>query len=65
MGNFAPVSCPYCGEPAELAVDEAGGRVQHYVEDCPVCCRPWEVTVRRDADGDWAASVRTSDETPE
>ena len=65
MLSSIPVSCPYCGEDAELSVDETAGRRQDYVEDCPVCCRPWSVTVRRDADGDWAAVLRTSDESPE
>lgn len=39
------VYCPYCGEPNEILVDPSGGRVQRYVEDCHVCCRPWDVTV--------------------
>lgn len=39
------VHCPYCGESIELLVDDS---VEHqgYIEDCPVCCRPIEVTVR-------------------
>jgi hypothetical protein len=37
--------CPYCGEPVDLYVDEAGGITQHYVEDCSVCCRPIEIEV--------------------
>ncbi len=38
--------CPYCGEPVLVAVapEDAGGA--RYVEDCPVCCRPWQVEVR-------------------
>lgn len=40
----ASVQCPYCGEPIELLVDDSVDR-QEYVEDCPVCCRPIEVTV--------------------
>ena len=35
------VDCPYCGEPFETAVDRSDGS-QHYIEDCPVCCRPIE-----------------------
>lgn len=38
------VQCPYCGEPIELLVEDSIDR-QNYVEDCPVCCRPIEVTV--------------------
>ena len=45
------VYCPYCGEPNEVALDPGSGSRQDYIEDCPVCCRPWRVTVRYDADG--------------
>ena len=37
------MSCPYCGEPLTLDVDETGGRMQTYVEDCAVCCQPIQV----------------------
>jgi hypothetical protein len=47
----ARVTCPYCGEEIELAVDPGGGSPQEYVEDCEVCCRPMQLTVRWDADG--------------
>ena len=40
------VTCPYCSESIEIGVDPGGGSVQHYVEDCEVCCNPWQVTVR-------------------
>jgi Cysteine-rich CPXCG len=36
-------TCPYCGEPIEIDVDEGGATSQRYVEDCSVCCRPFEV----------------------
>ena len=62
MTEFLPVSCPYCGEPAELAVDPDGGSRQRFVQDCPVCCQPWEVEAVRDEYGDYYASLRTSDE---
>jgi hypothetical protein len=45
------LSCPYCGETVEITVDPTGGAVQEYVEDCPVCCQPWQVHVEVDADG--------------
>jgi hypothetical protein len=32
------------------------------VQDCPVCCQPWQVEVTRDRDGDWNATLRTGDE---
>jgi transposase-like protein len=54
------VACPYCGEPNVIAVDEGGGSVQRYVEDCQVCCQPWEVTVRIGAEVD--VELKTLDE---
>ena len=44
------VSCPYCGEPLTLDVDETGGRTQTYIEDCAVCCQPIEVRARGDVE---------------
>jgi hypothetical protein len=46
------VVCPHCGEANELGLDPGGGALQQYVEDCQVCCRPWRVTVRYDANGE-------------
>jgi hypothetical protein len=57
-----PLECPCCGEPVELLIDTGGAERQAYVEDCPVCCRPWEVEVSRDLDGGWCASLRPADE---
>jgi len=54
--------CPYCGETVAVDIDESGGSRQSYVEDCPVCCRPWQVTVTQDRHGDWFAELRTTDE---
>lgn len=62
MATNVDSSCPYCGEDVQLDVDEGGGTRQRYVQDCPVCCQPWEVEVQRDADGDWSAMLRTQDE---
>ncbi len=58
----SPLQCPYCGEEVELDIDEGGGSPQSYVEDCPVCCQPWNVQVIRDREGNWLATLRTSDE---
>ena len=44
--------CPYCGETVDLEVDEQGVSHEEYVEDCPVCCRPWTVVVSRGGDSD-------------
>jgi hypothetical protein len=40
--------CPYCFQRVELFVDpDTEGS---YVEDCEICCRPWQITVARDGD---------------
>lgn len=46
MTGLARARCPYCGEAVELVVDLGGASRQEYVEDCPVCCRPWLVIAR-------------------
>lgn len=51
----ADVVCPYCGEVVTIGIDPVGGVVQTYVEDCQVCCQPWQVHVTYDDHG--AASV--------
>lgn len=42
----ASASCPYCAASVEVIVDPGGAAEQRYVEDCEVCCQPWDVTVR-------------------
>ena len=54
--------CPYCGELVDVDVDVSGGRRQQYVEDCPVCCRPWEVEVVAIQEDVWHVTLRTADE---
>lgn len=58
----AVVVCPCCGEATEIALDPGGGAEQTYVEDCQVCCRPWRLGVRYDADGRARVSVTALDE---
>ena len=44
------IDCPYCGEQFATSVDcSVGG--QQYVEDCPVCCQPIDITTEVDLDG--------------
>jgi hypothetical protein len=45
------VTCPYCGEENEVALDPGSGESQDYVEDCQVCCQPWRVSVNYASDG--------------
>jgi len=58
----ADVTCPHCGEGATIIVDPGGGGEQDYVEDCPVCCRPWLVHVRWDEEGAVQAWLDAADE---
>ena len=40
------VTCPYCGEQVEIFIEpDVMGTL---VQDCEVCCRPWQVHVSRD-----------------
>ena len=54
-------SCPYCGEAVDVWVDIGGGTQQRYVEDCPVCCRPWDVRIYSDEDGELYATLLAQD----
>ena len=51
LESEAEVECPHCGETVSIRVDPGSGTSQEYVEDCPVCCRPWRVRVEYDPDG--------------
>ncbi len=56
------VRCPYCGELSEIALDPGSGPSQEYVEDCPVCCAPWQVIVRYANDGSARVYVEAADD---
>jgi len=53
--------CPYCGEEVEVQVDSVGPGSETYVEDCPVCCRPWTVHVSRDGEDVFVSLGRDDD----
>ena len=53
----AEVTCPYCGAANVIGLDAGSGPHQAYVEDCQVCCRPWQVIVRYDRDGQATVSL--------
>lgn len=58
----AAVLCPYCGEEVEIAIDPGGGPAQLYVEDCEICCQPWQVSVTYDEAGQAEVVVTVLDE---
>jgi hypothetical protein len=62
--DSAWLNCPYCGSGVELLLDPGGGPVQRYVEDCEVCCRPWQLRVQWDAAGHAHVEAGTEDDTP-
>jgi hypothetical protein len=41
----AEVRCPFCGEQFTIIVDTSQDE-QTYIEDCFVCCRPIQFTIR-------------------
>jgi hypothetical protein len=57
-----PIQCPYCGESIELLLDASAG-AQSYIEDCQVCCRPINVHVSMDEEGEPQAWVSGENET--
>lgn len=54
--------CPYCGEPIALWIDEGGGGAQRYIEDCSICCRPIDVRVAQDEEGEPSVGLHRLDE---
>ncbi len=64
MSSLFPCSiqCPYCWETIEILVDTSVPQ-QDYTEDCQVCCRPIEVSVLIDADGEPLVEVSSEDES--
>jgi hypothetical protein len=65
MLEAAQVTCPYCGESVEISVDLSAGRRQNYIEDCQVCCRPWQVQVRVHSHSDFQVQVFAENESSE
>ena len=58
----ALVTCPYCAESMEIALDPGSGDDQQYIEDCAVCCQPWRVSVTYDGSGHASVSVTAMDQ---
>ena len=62
MQNDAVYICNDCGEEIVVPIDLSAGHIQHYVEDCPVCCRPWSVRVEW-FEGQARVDLQTEDES--
>jgi Cysteine-rich CPXCG len=57
QSEFA-VTCPYCGEQVEIFLEP--DLMGTLVQDCEVCCQPWEVWVGYE-DGRRLVEVRRGD----
>lgn len=55
------IQCPYCGESIDLVIDDSVDS-QRYIEDCHVCCRPINVAVAVDEDGQLAVQAWAENE---
>ena len=43
MDDQFTVTCPYCGEEIEVSIEpDATGRL---IQDCEVCCNPWQIRI--------------------
>jgi hypothetical protein len=40
------ITCPYCGEDVDIYLEADVSGV--LVQDCEVCCNPWQLRVTRD-----------------
>jgi hypothetical protein len=54
-------TCPYCGEPVSVEIDEGVEGEQRQTEDCWVCCRPIEVIAAIDEGVARAVLLRSDD----
>lgn len=57
----ARVLCPCCRSLTTIGLDPGSGPEQRYTEECPVCCRPWSVTLRYDSDGEARVELARED----
>ncbi len=57
LNALQPYYCEFCGEENEVFVDASGMRVQKFIEDCQVCCRPNLLTIRIERDGEVTIEV--------
>ncbi|HIO92713.1 MAG TPA: CPXCG motif-containing cysteine-rich protein [Leucothrix mucor] len=55
------ISCPYCGELLDILIDISAGD-ESYVEDCKVCCRPIEISVFEDVQGELIVQISDENE---
>ena len=62
MLQYETITCPYCWEPFEIALD-LSVESQQQVEDCSVCCRP--IVIRYSASDGELTGLDVVAENPE
>lgn len=62
MIQFETITCPYCWEAIEIALDLSVDE-QQQVEDCSVCCRP--IVIRYRTENGELAALDTAPENPQ
>lgn len=55
------IDCPYCGESIDILLDPSFSE-QRYVEDCEVCCRPININLSVEPNGDLLLRATTDSE---
>ena len=55
------IGCPYCGETIGVLVDPSD-LDQEYIEDCQVCCQPFNFVVSESVNGEISVRVYSDDE---
>ena len=56
MDTEFTVTCPYCGEDVEIYVEpDVRGTL---VQDCEVCCNPWQLRVHQEGEERWVDILR-------
>jgi len=38
--------CPHCSGGNSVKLDVSGGSKQSFIQDCEVCCKPFQITVQ-------------------
>ena len=46
--------CDRCGEEIVIPFDFSQGKQQDFVEDCPVCCHPNQISIQVSPEGDFS-----------
>ena len=59
------IDCPYCGESIDILlepVESDQDDATHYIEDCQVCCRPIQIKITTDFNGEACVNVSHENE---